>query len=331
MRNKGTLYTLTANPALDLSGHVEGLVPNEKNYVFRPRIDPGGNGINASRMAKRLGIKTRVLGFCGGPAGETLKALLKNEKLDFNLTNIAANTRTNVTVTNDCDHQQTRLTFPGPEIGRSEENALLNGIKKLTAPGILAIGGSLPTVSSKTFYTKTVIAAEQARLGIAVDVPAPYLKPLLKTPGPRLLLIKPNEVELEALTGKVIDSDDDVIKAAQPLLRRVAIVCVSLGSKGAIFLTHFGTWRGYPLKIKAKGSVGAGDSMVGGLLTELLSHGISRPEHVVDSHTVCRSLENAFRLGLAAGAATAQSVGTVLGSAKDARVLFSKAKVIRLC
>ena len=50
-QNMTHLYTLTPNPALDLSGHVRSLIPNEKNTVFAIRKDPGGNGINAAKIA----------------------------------------------------------------------------------------------------------------------------------------------------------------------------------------------------------------------------------------------------------------------------------------
>src|SRR5690349_12571342 len=99
------IHTLTPNPALDLSGHVSGLVANEKNYVSKPRLDPGGNAINAGRIAQRLGAQVTAMGFAGGATGTQLLELLGAEKLKTRFTQIQNSTRTNVTVTNDSDHQ----------------------------------------------------------------------------------------------------------------------------------------------------------------------------------------------------------------------------------
>ena len=73
------IYTLTPNPALDLWGHVAQITPNEKNYVFAERRDPGGNGINAARVIHRLGGRVTALGFLGGSVGAEIERLLDHE------------------------------------------------------------------------------------------------------------------------------------------------------------------------------------------------------------------------------------------------------------
>ena len=133
------IYAATLNPALDLSGHVPRLLPNEKNYVLRQRLDPGGNGINAARMAARLGTQVTLLGFLGGSAGDQIEGLLKREKsahtMRLAFTPIQNSTRTNVTVTNDSDHSQTRLTFPGPGISGAELKSLVHKVAAIREKG----------------------------------------------------------------------------------------------------------------------------------------------------------------------------------------------------
>ena len=51
------IYTLTLNPAIDVSLHVkDGLMPGSINKSYAMRSDPGGKGINVARIYRRLGI-----------------------------------------------------------------------------------------------------------------------------------------------------------------------------------------------------------------------------------------------------------------------------------
>jgi len=326
--SKAVFYTLTPNPALDLSGHVKSIVPNEKNYVFDERRDPGGNGINAARIAHRLKAPTFALGFLGGPTGIEIQELLKREGVPFKFTPIKNNTRVNVTVTNDSDHKQTRLTFPGPEIATSECRTLYTQLTRLKKPGILAIGGSLPKGIAKGFHQQIAHQAHQHGLGVIVDVPGPLIQPVLGAKGFKALLIKPNQVELGEWSGSPVRGDAEIRGAARRMLAHAAIVCVSLAEEGALLVTSVGEWRGIPPQIEARGTVGAGDSMVGAMAAFLVKKGLTRPEQIKKG---CEKiLEDMLRWGLAGGAATAQVTGTRLADPKEIRRLYEKVGIERL-
>ena len=313
------IYTLTPNPALDLSGHVPRILLNEKNYVTKARRDPGGNGINAARIIQRLGGRVVTFGFIGGSTGDALVRLVKGEGISTRFTPIKNTTRVNVTVTNDKDHQQTRLTFPGPSISQTEIKALENQIRKIHPPGILVMGGSLPQGCSGRFYPRVVRAASAQGLQIVVDAPVKYLRAILATKGTRLLLIKPNEVEFEELCGKKLRGERAIAREAMKFARQVEFVCVSLGERGAILATSRGAWVGRPPKVKARGSVGAGDSMVGAMAMKL-THDIKSEDHIVD----------AFAWGLAAGTATAEAEGTAMANAGRVKELTGKTIIRKL-
>ncbi len=322
------IYALTPNPALDHSGHVSQIVPNEKNYVNRARLDPGGNGINAARIVKRLGAEPLLLGFIGGGAGLQLQQLLDAEGLQHQFTNIAGTTRTNVTVTNDHDHRQTRLTFPGPKVSASEIHRLKKQVSRFKAPGLILLGGSVPLGCSQKFYLELIAAASRRALGIVVDVPAPYLKTIFSTSSPRLTLIKPNQVELEALLGAKLRSDRAIAKAALKLTRRSAIVCVSLAQRGAVFAAAGKVWFARAPRFKAKGTVGAGDSMVGAMASCLARQGLTQPGQIEQADE--KRLLEVFRWGVAAGAATAATEGTSLGQPALIRRFYPRISVVRV-
>ena len=316
------IYTLTPNPALDLSGHVSRIVPNEKNYVTRARLDPGGNAINAARIAKRLGASPLLLGFAGGGTGTQLRALLSKEGLRHQFTAIREATRTNVTVTNDQDHEQTRLTFPGPKVSPKEIRSLRASIARFKAPGIFVLGGSAPNDCSHRFYPDLIASASKHALGVIVDVPSVYLKTILNARSVKFLLLKPNQTELEELLGRKFRSDKAIADAALKLTEKSAIVCVSLANRGAVFAANGETWFARAPRVKARGTVGAGDSMVGAMATRLAHWGLSHPD--LFGHATTEKLLDIFRWGLAAGAATATTEGTKLGELALIRRLCTK-------
>jgi 6-phosphofructokinase 2 len=326
------VITLTPNPALDISGHVAQILPNEKNYVVRQRRDPGGNGINAARISTRLGTPTIALGFLGGHEGKEIALRLKQEGVKCQFTPIRNSSRVNITVTNDSDHKQTRLTFAGPKLRATEIAKILLSLKKLRSPGIFLLGGSLPPGCPKNFHLKTAAIAQANKQGVIADLPARFLKQMLIRNQPKLLMLKPNKLELEELLGQKLGSERAILKAAHRLTAYSSMVCVSLGSNGAFLVTEKGHWRGIAPRIKSRGSVGAGDSMVGAMAARFARAQITTPDDLErlfldDQQRLNAALEDAFRWGLAAGAATAEAEGTSLAEASRIKKLVAHVKI----
>lgn len=311
----------TPNPALDLSGEVDTLIPNEKNLVHGIRRDPGGNAINAGRIAHRLGARVTHLFWSGGPTGKEIQRLLKLEKERVHPIPLPVprETRTNITVTHTQTRTQTRLSFPGPQISSRDLRALelwaiQNRIRNPQEPWL--IGGSLPPGMSVAHLRRILVQLQNAPLFL--DVPGPVLRELCPTgpkkkPGWRALLMKPNQKELSEWWGNPLETADEMRSAAVGLRPYTRWICISLGGKGAILgdLDSPDTWwRGSPPPIEKKGSVGAGDSLLGAM-----AWAWSRNPQI-DGATL-------LKWGLAGGAATASSPGTHLGSAAQIRRLFS--------
>lgn len=326
------IYTLTPNPALDVSGIVDHLVPNEKNYVYEEQRDPGGNGINASRIAHRLGTPTLALGFVGGATGDELVNLLKREGVQSRFVRIGAFTRTNVVVCDSTTEQQTRLTFPGPRLTSTEIGSLLRQIRSLRGGGLLILGGSFPPGCPKDFHIQVARAARDADLGPIIDIPAKVLKTYLppkggKSKAPLSLFLKPNQTELEEWYGKPLKTDRALAQAAQVMAEHAGFIVVSLAARGAILATRERAWFFAAPKIRARGTVGAGDSMVGAIGTQLLKARMTSPERIRESLAkggLPDWLRDAIRWGLAAGAATAQVSGTSLAQPREIHRLVKR-------
>jgi 1-phosphofructokinase family hexose kinase len=337
-RTKNRLYTVTPNPALDVSGIVKNLTPNEKNTVLHERRDPGGNGINASRIAHRLGVPTLALGFIGGASGDELLRALEIEGVPHEFQMISHATRINITVTDQATHLQTRLSFAGPLIRIEEQAQLLARIASLSSPGLILLGGSLPPGVSPSFHVKLAEAAHSANLGVLLDVPARILqKSLAKNPKRAApLLVKPNETELAEWwtqgKRKKFKHERERVEAGQALARRCTLVCVSRGGAGVELFFHQHHWRYQAPAIRVHGTVGAGDSFLGGVASALLSNGITHTKAVeqafrkIPEGALPEVIHEAILLGISCGAATASELGTSLARPKRIQNLLKIAK-----
>src|SRR4051794_11790024 len=96
-----TIVTVTVNPAIDISAHIPVLKPDKKLHCSGFKKEPGGGGINVSRVIKRLGGETIAVFLAGGYTGYFLTAMLKTEHIDTISIVTANHTRENFVVTED--------------------------------------------------------------------------------------------------------------------------------------------------------------------------------------------------------------------------------------
>lgn len=304
------IFTVTPNPTLDLGGVVDRLIPNEKSYVYDQTKSPGGNGINAARILTRLQVPVVAGGFVGGGVGEEIQFYLNQEGVKNKFVPIKGHSRIGVTVSNKKDHQQTRLTFPGPDILQSEKRALFALIKNDPRIEILIIGGSLPNGFRSSDVRKVMKIAHQENIFCVVDCPGKTLRRLISA---RPHLIKPNLVEFQEATGSNVKSIRSVRREAEKLLKRVPYVCVSSVEGGALLVTRDGAYFGRIPRVKVKSTVGAGDSMVGAMTAQFFRKN--------------KSDRDILRWGLAAAAATLSHPGTACGTEQEIHSLYAKTKV----
>lgn len=309
-RPRFSVLALTPSPALDLSGTVNHLKPNEKSYVYDEIRSAGGNAVNAAKVLHRLNIPVLATGFLGGSTGKEIQQLLEEEGVPSDFIPIRGHSRICVTVSNRADHQQTRLTFPGPPILRREKEALFRLLGRERKNSFLMIGGSLPPGFSAEDLVRAMKTAEKNGIRCIVDVPGKILRKVARA---NPFFLKPNLDEFQALTGSTARTIRGVRRAAEPISRRVPLFCVSSVEGGALLINGDRCYFGRAPRVAIKSSVGAGDSMVAAMAAQL-----------------CRGNTDGadlLRWGLAAAAATLAEKGTASGSAKNIYRLYHKTRV----
>lgn len=289
--------TITINPSVDKSSSVKGIIPEKKLRCDTPKYEPGGGGINVSRALKKLEIDALALLTSGGRTGKLLESLLLEESLQILPFSVKNETRENFIIVDTLTNQQFRFGFPGQPLSKNEQTILLDTINAIKDfPEITVISGSLPDGVDVEFMKALIQICKNKRSKVVVDTSGEALKAAV---AEGVYLIKPNIGELAILTGKNELSVHTMEAAAKQLISNgsAEIVVVSMGASGAtLFNNSEKIYQPAPL-VKVKSTVGAGDSMVAGMVSALLNNS---------------SMKNVLRMGIACGSATTMAEGTGL-------------------
>ncbi|HEY9085874.1 MAG TPA: 1-phosphofructokinase [Candidatus Tyrphobacter sp.] len=307
------IATLTLNPAIDFPMAFDALRLGETNRGGSSGFDPGGKGVNASRVIHRLGGPTIAYGFSGGVVGALLCTRLDDEQVSHAFEEIEGTTRMNVMLYERETQRRTRLLLDGPRIEPRHLDALLKRLGEIPRGGTAVLGGSIPPGLPMTIYRDLVSWLNQRGVRCIVDASGSALAHVLAA---HPALIKPNVEEAGEVLARALDGDAAVLEAAVELQRRGAnAVVISQGAAGAIGVSEEGAWKAIAPKIEVRSTVGSGDSMVGGIAFAL-DRGAS--------------FAQALRMGTAAGTATAMAPQRHLCRAEDVKRLLPHV-VMREC
>ena len=283
------IYTLTLNPSVDYIVELDSIQIGELNRTINETKFPGGKGINVSRVLKNLGVTSKAFGFNGGFTGDYIEQYLHNEKIQTDFVKVNEDTRINIKLKTG---KETEINAKGPSISEQDFHALIEKIGQLTSKDLLVLAGSIPSTLPKTTYEELVKLCKVNGTEFVVDAEGELLKKVLPY---HPFLIKPNHHELGELFDTTLSSVDEVIPFGKKLIEMGAKnVIVSLADKGAVLITDGMSLIADVPKGEVKNSVGAGDSMVAGFLA---------------AYEKTADLKEAFRYSVAAGSATAFSLG----------------------
>jgi 6-phosphofructokinase 2 len=303
------IVTLTINPAVDIFVNVARVEPTAKLRCSAPKRDPGGGGINVARVVHRLGGDVAAIYPTGGAIGKLLYRLLEREGIDSIVTPSHVETRENFTAYEQETGLQYRFVLPGSPLHRPEWEAVLDRLTDLPEkPRVVVASGSVPPGVPDDIYAEVARRARALGAKMVIDTSGPALKAAL---AEGVTLIKPNQNELSEFVGRPLDSDADRVAACRKLIAdgRTQIVALTLGEQGAILVTRDRALRAQPMQIEVVSAVGAGDSFLGGLVAAFAKG---------------ETIDDAFRLAVAAGSAAVMSPGTELGGEDDVRLLLPR-------
>lgn len=303
------IVTLTVNPTIDKSSFVDTVASEIKLRCAAPKFDAGGGGINVSRAIKKLGGESTAIYTAGGGTGQHLTALLSNEEITTQPIPISGMTRENLTVFEESTGLQFRFGMPGPEI--TEWRACIDACFS-QKPDYLVASGSLAPSMPNDFYQQLALRAKENGVKIIVDTSGTALEACAEA---GVFLMKPNLRELEVLSGERFQSEEKMIDIAQNLINKgmAEVFVISVGAQGAMLITADEAIKMRPPVVPIRSKVGAGDSMVGGIVWSLAKGD---------------DMTSAVRYGIAAGSAAVMTQGTDLCRYEDTMDIFKRIAIV---
>jgi 6-phosphofructokinase 2 len=300
------ILTVTLNPCIDKSSKVDQLKPESKLRCKEVINEPGGGGINVSKALQKLHTASVALFPAGGHNGNMLCSLLKEQGILFHAVDTKVETRENWIMLETSGNNQYRFTFPGREVKEETIKILIDQIRSF-APTFVVASGSLPPGLPDYFYGLIVKNAAAVGAKCIVDTSGAALQALK---GKNAYLIKPNIGELCKMLNVEFLDKDEVPDAAQQAISDgfSEIIVVSLGAAGAWLVSSDKRYFIQAPSVEKKSTVGAGDSMVAGILYMLQKK---------------QTLKEALAFGVACGSAATMNEGTQLFNGADAEQLYS--------
>jgi len=308
------IVTLTFNPCIDKSASAVKLIPEKKLRCKNLNLSPGGGGINVARVIRRLGSNVSAIYPAGGPTGETLTRLLKEEQVDVLPVPIANETRENWIVDEESTGDQFRFIMPGPVVSEFESSFCLAKLESIEDVGIIVVSGSMTEGLPENIFERIAKIAHNNNAKLIIDSSGDALIHAVQQGA---YLIKPSVSELSSLMPAFHLNNESPALAARQLIDmgHCEVVVISLGAEGAILVTKKNFLQIPAPSIVKKSSTGAGDSLVAGLVHKLMQG---------------EELSNAVQFGVACGSAATTHAGTAVFSKEEADNLYEKmqAKVL---
>ncbi len=302
-----TIVTITLNPAIDKSSSVAHVVAERKLYCKAPRFEPGGGGVNVSRAINKLGGESLLLYPAGGLTEKRLQELMDEEGLNHRPFPIEGMNRESLVILEESTGQQYRFGMPGPPLRKEEWETFIRELASMEpSPDYVVASGSLPPGAPRDFYARVARVGKKRGGKVIIDVSGEALDAALRE---GVFLLKPNVREFRELVGNEIKEESQIKAAARKMVEsdRCEVLVISLGAAGALVVSEKFAEHILPPTVPIISKVGAGDSMVAGIVLSLARG---------------NPLRESVLFGVAAGTAAVMTPGTELCRREDAERLY---------
>jgi 1-phosphofructokinase family hexose kinase len=281
------IATITLNPAVDQTASIPNFRAGEVNRVAWEQSDPGGKGVNVASFLTDFDFAITVSGFLGKENSEIFQTFFDRKQITNRFVLISGRTRTNVKIIDEVQNQVTDINFPGQPPTAEDIAALYRVTDELAiAHDWFILSGSLPANVPTNIYRDLTQRLKAQDKTVILDASGESLRHALSASP---YAIKPNIDELEELLGRSLTNSIEIVQAAHNLVTQgITCVVVSMGAKGAIFVTANQAIWAHPPQVEVVSTVGAGDAMVSGFVTGTL-RGLALAD--------CARLATAFSIG----------------------------------
>ena len=262
------VLTVTLNPALDLTVQLPSLRPGEVNRSDSLQVHAAGKGLNVAQVLADLGHQLTVTGFLGEGNPQAFEQLFAARGFADEFVRVAGDTRSNLKLA-EADGRVTDINGPGLAVSEAQCDELLARLERLVPDhDLVIVAGSLPRGIEVQWFVELLQRLKRLGARVSLDTSGAALREgLAATPW----LIKPNEEELGEARGVALDDSSAVAAEARRLQAEgIAHVVVSQGAHGVSWFSPNAALHANPPKVRVVSTVGAGDSLLAGMLHGLL-------------------------------------------------------------
>lgn len=306
------IYTVTLNPAFDMTVYLDELVKGDVNRSIKSLIDIGGKGINVSKVIKSIGGESIALGFLGQENRGNFTKQLDRLGIKHDFIYVEGETRTNIKLVENKFDIFTDINQKGFGITIENIDKLFEKIKYYARQGdIFVLSGSLPEGADNNIYFELIKLLKNIGAITILDADGEALKNgLLAKPD----IVKPNINELRM----IMDFKDDLNSIAsvgkELISQGTEKAVISMGGNGAFYVTRDKILYAYPERVEVKSTVGAGDAMVAAIA-------FGESKNMED--------EEVFRLAVSSATASIIEEGTKSPKLENINKLMKKIKIER--
>ena len=308
------ITSISLNPSIDRTLTVEGFTPGGLNRVLSSSDVAAGKGINVALTVSALGLDSKCIGFMFRDSAPLFEKRLMVNSTAYDFIWLDGTARTNIKVLDQSAGVVTELNESGREIDAESLRRMTELVcAHADNSDYLILTGSMPPGCPDDYYATLIDAVAGLGCRCVLDADGERLRKGLEAEP---FMIKPNRFELETMTGKRLASISEIRDAARHYIDRgVEVVAVSLGADGAIILRGDEALYAPKLNVEVKSTVGAGDSMVAGLIAGFMAE---------------NDLEETFRMGMACATARCMTEGYHIVDRTLYRAVMDMVKIERI-
>jgi 1-phosphofructokinase len=260
------VITVTLNPAIDQTVTIRDFTAGAVNRVENVRSNPGGKGVNVASALADYGHNVAATGFLGRENAAVFEELLGRKDIADHFVRIAGQTRVGIKISDPARGETTDINYPGIAPTPQELDALRQQLIELSSldHAWIVLAGSVPPGVDPAIYRELTELFRGRGQKVVLDASGEPLRYALEA-APHI--VKPNIHELETLVGRKLETRESLVEAARSFIAHgTALVAVSMGSEGALFVTADEVVVARPPHIQVRSTVGAGDAMVAGII-----------------------------------------------------------------
>ncbi len=280
------ILTLTMNPALDLTVRLGPLQVGQVNRSEAMLSHAAGKGLNVAQVLADLGHELTVAGFLGVDNQQPFESLFARRGFVDEFVRVPGETRSNIKLA-ESTGRITDLNGPGPEVSVQAQQALAARVERIAANfDAVVVAGSLPRGVDAQWLKSLLLRLNAMGLKVALDTSGQALRAGIEASP---WLIKPNTEELaDALEAPIISVAAQAQAAAALRQRGIEHVVISQGAEGVHWFSSSVALQALPPKVTVASTVGAGDSLLAGMVHGLLC--ANRPEQILRTATAIAAM-----------------------------------------